>query len=296
MLVGRPCAARGASVFLRKGAALVGQKSEVLFLLLGQLSVGGVVLLAALCRQQLGLSFFKLNGLIFFLLMGVGLLGIPIPTADPSGGMVFWSWSALTVVLTLGYSITLFMYVVTFWIRKDVHAVQWLFASAILGLGITLTSGLSYAQRMPQATMMMLIPVNFILSALVLGSSLLGMLLGHRYLTNPHLPMRHLNRLSWTFLVAIGLQGAMTLVNFIVGNDSAMISATLRLESVLGLFFWIRMAIGIVAPLLLAAMILNSIRYQANMSATGLLYIAVIMVMAGEAFSRYLLLSNAILL
>jgi hypothetical protein len=54
--------------------------------------------------------------------------------------------------------------------------------------------------------------------------------------------------------------------------------------------------IGILAPLVLAVMILNTIRYRANMSATGLLYIAVIMVMAGEAFSRYLLLSNAILL
>jgi hypothetical protein len=282
---------------------VVGQKSEILFLLLGQLSVGGIVLLAAISREQLGLSFFKLNGLIFFFLMGIAIVGVPVPDhlAAPSFSAKFliaWfaSWPGLTITFALGYSVCLFAYVVTFWIKKDTHAVRWLYAAALIGVAMILTSALSYAARIASPAMAPLIPLNFLLSALVLGSALLGMLLGHRYLTNPHLPMHHLNRLSWTFLIAIGLQGAMTVVNLVVWSDGPSVAAALRLETFLGLFFWIRLVIGIVVPLVLAAMILNSIRYRANMSATGLLYIAVIMVMAGEAFSRYLLLTNAILL
>jgi protein NrfD len=122
------------------------------------------------------------------------------------------------------------------------------------------------------------------------------MLLGHRYLTNPHLPMSHLNLLAWVFLVAVLLQGGLTVAAFWFGVSTEVVFAALRLESVLGLFLWIRLAVGIVGPLVLAVMILNTIRYQANMSATGLLYIAAIMVMAGEAFSRYLLLAESILL
>jgi hypothetical protein len=125
---------------------------------------------------------------------------------------------------------------------------------------------------------------------------MLGMLLGHRYLTSPNLPMIHLNVLAWIFLVAIVLQGVLTALTFTFGLPADVVGGALRLETVLGLFLWIRVAVGILVPLVLAVMILNTIRYQANMSATGLLYIAALMVLAGEAFSRYLLLAESILL
>lgn len=281
----------------------MGQKSEILFLLLGQLSVGGIVLLAAISRRQLGLSFFRLNGLIFFLLMGIAIPGIPVPaslrsaaTALDLGANLLGTWSGLTIALTLAYSLALFSYLVTFWVKKDTHATVWLFAAALFGLGAVVASGLSYAERMTGHGVGSLIPVSFVLSALVLGAALLGMLLGHRYLTNPHLPMSHLNILAWVFLVAVVLQGGLTVGLLLLGGDRDVVASALRLETFLGLFFWIRLVVGILGPLVLAVMILNTIRYRANMSATGLLYIAVIMVMAGEAFSRYLLLSNAILL
>ncbi len=281
----------------------MGQKSEILFLLLGQLSVGGIALLAAISRRQLGLSFFRLNGLIFFLLMGVAIPGIPVPaslrsaaTALDFGTSLLGTWPGLTITLTLAYSLTLFAYLVTFWVKKDTHATAWLFAAALLGTGAIVASGLSYAERMTGRGVASLIPVSFVLSSLVLGAALLGMLLGHRYLTNPHLPMSHLNLLARVFLVAVVLQGGLTVGFLVFGGDGNVVASALRLENFLGLFFWIRLVIGILAPLGLAVMILNTIRYRANMSATGLLYIAVIMVMAGEAFSRYLLLADGIVL
>jgi protein NrfD len=165
-----------------------------------------------------------------------------------------------------------------------------------MGVALVAVSGWLYAGRSGGGLVAYLIPVSFLFSSLILGSALLGMLLGHRYLTNPHLPMSHLNFLARVFLIAVSLQGGLTVATFWFGLSSEVAFAALRLESVLGLFLWIRLAIGIVGPLVLAVMILNTIRYQANMSATGLLYIAVIMVMAGEAFSRYLLLAESILL
>ncbi len=267
----------------------MGEKSEILFLLFSQLSVGGIVLLAAIARRQLGLSFFRLNGMIFFLLFGLAVPGIPTSGLASPG-------SQAVIVLTLAYSVALFAYVVTFWIKKESHPVLWLYASAGLGIALVAASGWLYAARSGGGLVAYLIPVSFLFSALILGASLLGMLLGHRYLTNPHLPMSHLNFLAWVFLVAVLLQGGLTVAAFWFGLSSEVLFAALRLENVLGLFLWIRLAIGIAGPLVLAVMILNTIRYQANMSATGLLYIAAIMVMAGEAFSRYLLLAESILL
>jgi hypothetical protein len=196
------------------------------------------------------------------------------------------------IVLTFAYAVALFVYVVTFWVKKETHPVFWLYASAGLGIALVAASGWLYAARSGGGVVASLIPVSFLFSAFILGSSLLGMLLGHRYLTNPHLPMSHLNFLAWVFLVAVLLQGGLTVASFSLGLSPEVAFAALRLESVLGLFLWIRLAIGIAVPLVLALMILNTIRYQANMSATGLLYIAVIMVMAGEAFSSISCLPN----
>lgn len=267
----------------------MGEKSEILFLLFSQLSVGGVVLLAAIAKRQLGLSFFRLNGMIFFLLFGVAVPGVPTGGA---GG----PWSQAVVALTLAYAVALFVYVVLFWIKKEYHPVWWLYAAAGIGLALIASSGMLYAARAGAAGFAAGIPVSFLLSTLVLGSSMLGMLLGHRYLTSPNLPMSHLNVMAWTFLVAIVLQGALTAVTFAFGLPGEVVGGALRLETVLGLFLWIRVALGILVPFVLAVMILNTIRYKANMSATGLLYIAALMVLAGEAFSRYLLLAESILL
>jgi hypothetical protein len=267
----------------------MGEKSEILFLLFSQLSVGGVVLLAAIARRQLGLSFFRLNGMIFFLLFGVAVPGVPTGRA---GG----PWSQAVMALTLAYAVTLFVYVVLFWIKKDYHPVAWLYGAAALGLALIVSSGGLYAERAGAASFATGIPVSFLLSTLVLGSSMLGMLLGHRYLTSPNLPMSHLNLLAWIFLVAVVLEGVFSALTFTFGLPGEVVGGALRLETVLGLFLWIRVAVGIVVPLVLAMMIINTIRYQANMSATGLLYIAALMVLAGEAFSRYLLLAESILL
>jgi hypothetical protein len=267
----------------------VGEKSEILFLLFSQLSVGGVVLLAAIATRQLGLSFFRLNGMIFFILFGLAVPGVP---TGGTGG----PWSQVVIGLTLAYAVTLFIYVVLFWIRKEYHPVAWLYGAAVLGLALIASSGALYAERAGAAAFASGIPVSFLFSTLVLGSSMLGMLLGHRYLTSPNLPMSHLNLLAWIFLVAIVLQGALTALTFVFGLPADVAGGALRLETVLGLFLWIRVAVGILVPLVLAVMILNTIRYKANMSATGLLYIAALMVLAGEAFSRYLLLAESILL
>ena len=118
----------------------MGEKSEILFLLFSQLSVGGVVLLAAIARRQLGLSFFRLNGMIFFVLFGVAVPGVPIGGA---GG----PWSQVVVALTLAYAVTVFVYVVLFWIKKEYHPVAWLYAAAVLGVALIVSSGLLYAER-----------------------------------------------------------------------------------------------------------------------------------------------------
>jgi hypothetical protein len=65
------------------------------------------------------------------------------------------------------------------------------------------------------------------------------------------------------------------------------------LNSFEGLYLWIRFVTGILGPMILAPMIIKTVEERATMSATGLLYIAMLMVIIGALFSRFFLLVDA---
>jgi len=56
-----------------------------------------------------------------------------------------------------------------------------------------------------------------------------------------------------------------------------------------GIFFWPRILLGIVAPIVLAVMIHSTVQIRHTQSATGLLYVAVVTLLFGEFFSKFLL-------
>ena len=56
-----------------------------------------------------------------------------------------------------------------------------------------------------------------------------------------------------------------------------------------GIFFWPRMIFGVVVPIVLAAMIWSTVKIRHTQAATGLLYLAVVALLFGEFFSKFLL-------
>ncbi len=116
------------------------------------------------------------------------------------------------------------------------------------------------------------------------------MLLGHSYLTRPSLsivPLRHLAKL---FMWLVFVEGGLALLNLLLTSRSERLRNALLLNTFEGLYLWIRLLIGIGGPMIIAPMILQTVKERATMSATGLLYIAMMMVIIGEIFSRFFLL------
>ena len=56
-----------------------------------------------------------------------------------------------------------------------------------------------------------------------------------------------------------------------------------------GIFFWPRMIFGVVVPIVLAGMIWSTVQIRHTQAATGLLYLAVVALLFGEFFSKFLL-------
>jgi hypothetical protein len=136
--------------------------------------------------------------------------------------------------------------------------------------------------------------LSLVAGAASLGAVSLGMTLGHWYLVTPRLPEKPLNELTLLLLAVVAVQSVLVAVNALlpartvpVGPDVAPISLGANL------WFWLRVAVGLLFPLALAFMAWQSSAVRAMMSATGLLYIAMGAVLAGEVLARALLFTTA---
>ncbi len=126
--------------------------------------------------------------------------------------------------------------------------------------------------------------------AAILGSSTVAMVWGHWYLVNPKLEEGPLNELVLITLGAVLLGLVITVVNAIIPVGSPFESnALLAIDLPENPGFWLRIGLGLIFPAALAFLAYLSSKERSMMSATGLLYIAVGSVLAGEAVGRGLL-------
>lgn len=130
-------------------------------------------------------------------------------------------------------------------------------------------------------------------SAAVLGGALAAMTWGHWYLTNSGLPKRPLEEMSLLLLAALGVQLVLLVVALL-----APVRAAPFTDSAFGVdleanpALWLRVAVGLIFPALLAWFAWKAAAIRGMMSATGLLYIALGAVLAGAVLARGLLFST----
>lgn len=114
-------------------------------------------------------------------------------------------------------------------------------------------------------------------SGLVLGITTAAMLLGHWYLNSPGMKLAPLNRLLLAAAVAVVVHA------LVIGRGLACeVSSTGGLDSFTMWFVVLRWIFGIFGTLGLLWMAWQTLRIPNTQSATGILYVAVIGVFAGE--------------
>jgi hypothetical protein len=132
--------------------------------------------------------------------------------------------------------------------------------------------------------------LSMLAGALVLGFAGEAMILGHWYLVTPKLSGQPLQELTFLLMLAVAAQGILLIVNAAIpANEVPETSAVLSGSLATNPAFWLRGLVGLLFPLVLAFMAWRSALEDSMMSATGLLYIAVGAVFAGEIFGRGLL-------
>lgn len=128
-------------------------------------------------------------------------------------------------------------------------------------------------------------------SALLLGAAASAMILGHWYLVVLDLPIAALRRL--TLLLVVGLVLRTLVVGLALagpvhaGYEGARLVAT-GLWSPDGVFVWMRLLFGIAGPFSLIWFIWKTVEIRSTQSATGILYVQLFLVLAGELLAKYL--------
>ncbi|HEY7515789.1 MAG TPA: hypothetical protein VIC87_14980 [Vicinamibacteria bacterium] len=158
-------------------------------------------------------------------------------------------------------------------------------------LAVALVAGLVSVPLCAPADERVLLSMTDLTSILLLGSAAAAMVLGHWYLVVLDLPIAALRRLTILLIVSLGLRSlvvALALAGPVhAGLEDARLVAA-GLWSPDGVFVWMRVLFGIVGPLSLLWFIWKTVEIRSTQSATGILYVQLFLVLAGELLAKYL--------
>jgi hypothetical protein len=115
----------------------------------------------------------------------------------------------------------------------------------------------------------------------MLGGAVTGMLLGHWYLTAPTMSIDPLRRITVYYGIAGVVRLVLSAVALWLGWQALSGSTQL-------VWLALRWLAGILGPLLVAWMVLRILRYRNTQSATGVLFVGVILTFIGEATAALL--------
>jgi hypothetical protein len=260
--------------------------SSTFFFLFSQLGVGMMLTLLFISPRSIGNSFFKFASLTAAILLGVTLgfnFLFPSPIRATQVPVIFLAISAL---LTAVYNRTVDVdrFTAAFWL---------LIAATVSGLISVATDSLAFTRLMTLGGWEnWVLLLNHLAATVLLGSVMLTMVFGHWYLVIPRLSIDPLKRLTKVLMGAIAIR-IITIVaslSVLQLEQNVSFAAVLReLTIQQGIFFWPRMIFGVLVPIVLAAMIWSTVKIRHTQAATGLLYLAVVALLFGEFFSKFLL-------
>ena len=266
--------------------------SLLFFSILSGLSVALVAFLPLIPQAKIGRGFFRFNIFLslFFLILLFPLkpyVNFKVPAQmmvhlTPSPNHMVW---AMTLFLIFAVMITLLF--LQFGRLPEKHVNPLLYVTAVF-IGIFAVILDSFLYRPTLGGWWgenILVPLNIMSSTALLGSSVFAMLLGHWYLVQFDLDKQLLRRVSIVFVFALLLRCLVLGISLFVYRDNLLPMISLQGH---GLFFWMRVGMGILLPIILAYMIYETAKMGANQACTGLLYIVVLFIFMGEAVSRYL--------
>ena len=258
-------------------------------LVFGQLAVGGFFTLSQLPFHDIERGFYKSSAAVFLasaLCISGGELALlwERGAAAPIGIGEATAWLVFTIAGAV--------YVSSLWGDPYRRRALAYVATLATGLGAIVVSALSFSPAPALSIETLLYPLSFVVSALLLGATATGMLLGHWYLIDvgmPLAPFVSIWRLYRTSLFVQLATLALSLGALAIAGTAATSAAVGTLWTSHVPLLLTRVALGPLPALGIAWMIWRTLAIPQTMAATGLFYVAVLTTVVGEFLGRFLL-------
>ena len=255
----------------------------VFFLFLTHLGLGLLAMLPFV-PERAGRSYFKFcsASAAFTMTAGLALLlrryGLTGGADAPGAG----AYRALILVGTVG--------VVGAVLYNRAWHFSWPAIRPVL-LAVTLAAGIATVVLSASPNEPLLSVLADLTSILLVGAAASAMVLGHWYLVVLDLPITALRRLTVLLAATLALRAAV--VGLALGGPVHAGFADARavaqgMWSPDGVFVWMRLLFGLAGPVSLLWFIWKTVEIRSTQSATGILYVQLFLVLAGELLAKYL--------
>jgi hypothetical protein len=196
-------------------------------------------------------------------------------------------------LLLAAYGVAGALALLAFWCGTGAAGSRLTLLAAGLGWAAVAADGVRMASYTPlpplpplsPAASAALLAVNFAAGALLLGSVLSAMLLGHWYLVVRDLPVAPLKTLTFLLFGSLALRTAVTVAAFLLDppGGSRVADRSFLFVLVYGLF-----SLG--TPAAMSFMVWGTVKIRSTQAATGILYGVTAFILMGEASARFVLL------
>ncbi|MEW6272648.1 MAG: hypothetical protein AB1689_25495 [Thermodesulfobacteriota bacterium] len=247
-----------------------------------QLAVGGLLSLAVPPFHELERGFYKSSAGVFLSAAAVG------------GGGTVYLWltraasgvSPLEALLWVVFIVLFALYMATLWGEAMVPRARLYAGSLLAGMAALGASAWSlFAIGGP--VLHVIATFSTLASAAALGAVTTGMLIGHWYLIDPGMDIEPFQRCFRFFVATLWVEiAALAAILFGLLLTGSAFTGVGALHTYFELLI-LRLVLGPVAALVIAAMIRRVLAIPQTMAATGLFYIATLAVLVGEFLGRY---------
>jgi len=139
-----------------------------------------------------------------------------------------------------------------------------------------------------------------LIGTLSLSSVIFSMILGHWYLNIPNLPISLIKKSVLILNILLIIRFVLNIIIIGFENVESTVYGNINfldyLKSFEGIFLWIGILFGIVGAIIINVLTIKTIKLHSIQSATGLLYVNLVMILIGEMIFKYYVLSKNILL
>ncbi len=225
-----------------------------------------LLILPALPSSDLPPRFFRVH-----FLTALGLLGVVGVFAADVATPLFWALFAGAILWCVFGSIV--------WHLNDAPGGRFaIWCAPVVLTACMILGGMLVRGERDSALRM----VDDAASALVVGTAITAMLIGHSYLISPAMTITPLMRLLAALGIAIAIRLALACYGLWIWTAERSIG---NIETELALWLGVRWALGLLAPIILGWMAWETARIRSTQSATGILYVVVIVCFLGELTS-----------